>query len=171
MENLVKFERAGVYLDVFYKMEFIREKLLKKPDYSSVSDYLENIKNYNTHSIQSNIVTMTRYFLIVNPLTIKSSFYQSSDKMIIKCQISNNLSCSDEDCKGQPIAQSIFGSKNNIWDPVRENSYKIYIEDINPILENTILKNTSIKNLEEYAINNLIEKLDYLNYHETNDVE
>jgi len=57
------------------------------------------------------------------------------------------LVCADEDCKGQPTAKQIFKDKSNVFNQDREDLYKIYIEDVNPLIENSIILSSSIKNL------------------------
>ena len=165
-----KYERAGVYLDIFYRMDFIREKILKKGDYSSCSDYQENMKNYNTSAIQTNVATQTRYFLIVNPICLKSRYYKKEDFIQVKCELTNNLVCADEDCKGQPTAKQIFKDKSNVFNQDREDLYKIYIEDVNPLIENSIILSSSIKNLVGGG-NKMIADLEIRSQHSTNDVE
>jgi hypothetical protein len=89
MASLTKFERGAVYLDIFYKMDFIRANLLKKHDHHSISDYIEGIKDSNTDTIQTNVLTLTRHFLIINPISVKSSFYKHKDNIILRIEVTN----------------------------------------------------------------------------------
>lgn len=88
----------------------------------------------------------------------------------MKCELTNNLVCADEDCKGQAIAKQIFKEKNNVFNTVREDLYKIYIEDMNPLIENSIIVSSGIKNLVDGG-KKLIKDLEIRSLHKINDVE
>lgn len=161
-----KYEKASFVLDIFYSMDFIRKKVINKYETPSISDYIENIKHCNSAIMQTNVVTLSRSFFLVNPLNIKSAYYKNRDNIILKCEVNNNIVWADEDCTGQKYAKSIFKEKPKAIDQKRENIYKIYIEDVNPIIENTIIHNSE-KNLNGDIVNHL----EIISLQDLNDIE
>lgn len=65
------------------------------------------------------------------------------------------------------MTKTLFKEKVKNILPTREATYKIYIEDINPIIESTIIANNNLKNFGEDIINGL----ELNSYHDQNDIE